>query len=176
MYSSRQVAAGIEVDVTPLSLLGPTKFAEVLGLQFGSELQALTSQNGITVPPIPLDQILLSSASPEMADGASQFTYPRICLYSGGLKNNQIEKFRPVSGSVAVVAEIWSSGNFVTDTDRWIHFYVESFLSVIAKNTGDLGDGLYFPGQFDVQFQQPKRGGFGFAQMAKVTCTLMVSR
>lgn len=160
----------------PLTLLAPKKFADMLANQFGAELQATASQNGVTVPAVSLDQICLSSAAADLADGASQLTYPRICLYSGGVKSNQIEKFRTISGSVAVIAEIWSSGNFVTDTDSWIHFYVEAFLSVIANQAGDLGDGLYFPGQFDVQFQQPKRGGFGFAQMAKITCNLMVSR
>ncbi len=162
--------------MSPISLLAPQKLQTVLLSNLPAILQALAVAGGVTVPAVEHGQILLSSAPPDLADSATQFSYPRICLYSSGIKNNQIEKFRTLSGSVSVVAEIWSSDNFVTETEKWIHFYVDAYIAVLEGCVGDLGDGLYFPGGFDVQFQQPKRGGFGFTQMAKVTCNLMVSR
>ena len=41
---------------------------------------------------------------------------------------------------------------------------------------GRLGDGMFFSGVYDVQFQSPKAGGLGFVQSAKITCSLNVSR
>lgn len=162
----------------PLTLLAPNKIADLLLLEsaFSKAVMAIAQANQMIVPAIGADRILLSSAAPDLADMANQFSYPRICLYSGGFKNEHLEKFRCLSGSIIVIAELWTSGNFVTDSDSLIHYYVDAFTTVIGNNIGDLGDGLYFPGLFEVHFQQPKRGGFGFLEMAKITCTLTVSR
>ncbi|HLI29961.1 MAG TPA: hypothetical protein VKV79_02530 [Terriglobia bacterium] len=131
---------------------------------------------GAQVPPINSTQVVLSSVSPDIGDKDVQLTYPRVCLYSSGLKNTQAEKFRSVSGTVSVVAEVWASGNMVTQTDQWIHFYVEAVTEVLGGTAGDWGDGLFFSGLYDVQFQAPKAGGFGYVQSAKVSCTVNVSR
>ena len=162
----------------PLTLLGPTRLADILNADAAYAKAILTAAevNQLAVPGIEASQILLSSAAPDLSDLVNQSSYPRICLYSGGFRNDHLEKFRSLSGSLAVIAEIWTSGNFVNDTDRWIHFYVDAFTTLVGNNIGDWGDGLYFPGPFEIQFQQPKRGGFGFTQMAKITCTLAVSR
>ncbi len=162
----------------PLTLLAPKKIADLLSFEsaFSNAVAAIAQANQVVVPGIEADRIILSSAAPDLADLASQFSYPRVCLYSSGFKNEHIEKFRSLSGSILVIAELWASGNFVTDADSLIHYYVDAFTTVLGDNLGDLRDGLYFPGVFDIQFQQPKRGGFGFMQMAKITCTLTVSR
>lgn len=162
----------------PLTLLAASKLADVLSAEsaLSNAIAAAGRENNLNVPTIGPHQILLSSAGPDLADMVNQFSYPRICLYSGGVRNNHIEKFRSLSGSISVIAELWSSGNFVSDTDRWIHFYVDAFTTLLGNSIGDWGDGIFFPGTFDVQFQAPKRGGFGFLQMARITCNLIVSR
>ncbi len=111
-----------------------------------------------------------------MGDKSLQFTYPRICLYSTGLKNTHTEKFRSLSGTISVIAEVWASGNLLQNTDKWIHFYVEAVTNILRQNIGDWGDGMFFSGTYDVQFQPPKAGGFGFVESAKVTCNVNVSR
>ena len=75
-----------------------------------------------------------------------------------------------------MIAEIWASGNLVTETDQWIHFYVEAMTNILRQNIGDWGDGIFFSGIYDVQFQTPKAGGFGYVEAAIVTCSLNVSR
>jgi hypothetical protein len=140
------------------------------------EIGNLNNSCNVNVPSIGITQIVLSSVSQDMGDKDVQLIYPRICLYSAGIKNTQIEKFMSLSGSLAAVADIWASGNFIGDVDQWIHFYVEAFTNVLRRNIGDWGDGVFFPGAYDVQFQPPKPGGLGFVQAARITLSLNVSR
>lgn len=162
----------------PLTILAAQKVSNLLTINnaLAVQIAAIAASCNQTVPTISAGQVLLSSASPDMGDKNLQLTYPRVCLYSSGLKNLQTEKFRTLSGTVAVVAEIWASGNLASDVDQWIHFYVESVTELLRANIGDWSDGIFFSGIYDVQFQQPKAGGLGFVESAKVTCNLNVSR
>ena len=162
----------------PLTILAAQKFSNLLTKEnvFEQEMSAIAASCNVTLPLIGPAQVLLSSASAEIGDNNVQLTYPRVCLYSGGVKNSQMERFRSLSGTIAVTAEIWASGNLATDTDHWIHFYVEAMTDILRQSIGDWGDGIFFSGMYDVQFQAPKAGGLGFVQSAKVTCNLNVSR
>ncbi len=162
----------------PLTILAAQKVLNLLTAEqaLQQQISEIAASCNVTVPLITSAQVLLSSASAEIGDNNVQLMYPRICLYSGGVKNSQNERFRSLSGIIAVTAEIWASGNLVTDTDQWIHFYVEAMTDILRQNIGDWGEGIFFSGIYDVQFQPPKAGGLGFAQSAKVTCNLNVSR
>lgn len=162
----------------PMTLLASQTLASLLTADeaLATEIANLASATGLNIPSITADQVVLSSASPDIGDKSIMLTYPRVCLYSSALKNTLAEKFKSLSGTLSVVTEIWASGNLVSDTDQWIHFYVEAVTEIYRGNTGDLGNGLYFAGAFDVQFQPPKAGGIGFSQSAKVTCVLNVSQ
>lgn len=159
----------------PITLQAANQAQALLSSSLAQQIQTLALAANITVPSITPDQIVLSSASPDIGDKDVQLTYPRICLYSSGVKNTQTEKFRSVSGTLAVSADIWASSNLVTDSDTWIHYYVEAVTSLLTANKGDWGNGLFFPGVYDVQFQPPKSGGIGFVQVARVTFQLTVS-
>jgi hypothetical protein len=162
----------------PVTILASQKLANLLtnnnALQ--QQIVALAGLAGAAVPPITNGQVVLSSAGPDMGDKNIQLTYPRVCLYSNGVKNTHIEKFKSLSGTISVITEIWASGNLVSDTDQWIHFYVEAITEIYRQNIGDLNGGIYFSGAYEVQFQPPKAGGVGFSQSAKVTCILNVGQ
>jgi hypothetical protein len=162
----------------PLTMLAARKFSDLLtaGNALQEQITEAAISSNMNVPVITAAQVLLNSASSPIGDSNIQLMYPRICLYSSGVKNTQIEKFRSLSGTVAVTAEIWASGNLVTDTDQWIHFYIEAATNILRENIGDWGDGVFFSGVYDVQFQPPKAGGLGFVQSASITCNLNVSR
>jgi hypothetical protein len=163
--------------MTPLSLLGAQIFLDKLTNADALQQQITAISAGIktTVPLIASEQVVLSSIPMELADQNAQLSYPRVCVYSSNLKNSQIEKFRSFSGQVMLVAEIWASGDLITDVDAWIHFYVEGVANILQNNIGDWGNGMFYPGAYDVQFQPPKPGGLGFVQAAKLTFTLNVS-
>ncbi len=162
----------------PLTILATQKVSDLLTNESAlqQEIAAIAGSCNTNVPAIESTQIILSSASQDINDRDMQLTYPRICIYSSGLKNTQAEKFRSLSGSLMVVADLWTSGDLISDVDRWIHFYVEAFTNVLRENISDWGDGIFFPGAYDVQIQSPKPGGLGFAQMARITFNLNVSR
>ena len=167
--------------MTPLSLIAAqTLLAQLTtGPTPGDELTALISATGATlggqVPPIPVSEIVVSSASPDLSDRNVQLTYPRICIYTSGLKNTQVEKFRAFSGSLTVVIEIWNSADFVNSSDTWIHVYTQCVAELLQKSTGDWGNGLFYSGSYDVQFSSPRPGGLGFVQFARLTANLGVS-
>lgn len=162
----------------PLTMLAAQKISDLLtgenALQ--GKIKALAALSNLTLPDIISSRVVLSSVSVEVADKDYQLTYPRISLYSTSIKNTQIEKFRSLSGTVSVTAEIWASANLLDEADYWIHFYVEGMTEILRQNIGDLGDGMFFSGAYEVHFQQPKVGGFGWVESAKVTCDLNVSR
>jgi len=162
----------------PLTLLAAQKVSTLLigTNELQQQLSAIAAATNTDLPIISAAQVVLTSASPDISDKDMQLTYPRICLYSGGVKNTQIEKFRSLSGAVSVIAEVWASGDLVDQVDQWIHFYVEAMTTILRQNIGDWGDGFFFSGIYDVQFQPPKAGGLGYVESAKVTCSLNVSR
>jgi hypothetical protein len=162
----------------PLTMLSTQKLSDLLTKENALEesIDALAASSNLTLPTITSAGVVLSSASADIDDKNVQLTYPRICLYSTALKNTQLEKFRSLSGTVSVIAELWASANLLQDTDQWIHFYVEAMTDILRRSIGDWGDGIFFSGMYDVQFQPPKVGGFGYVESAKVTCVLNVSR
>ncbi len=163
--------------MTPLSLLAAQKLLTRLttGDALQQQIALVGAGLGVPVPPISGDQIVLSSAAPDLADKNIRLTYPRVCVYSGSVKNTQIEKFRAFSGQVGLVAEIWSSADLITQVDQWIHFYVESVAEILQNSIGDWGDGVFYPGSYEVLFNPPKAGGFGFVESAKLMLGLNVS-
>lgn len=162
----------------PLTLLAAQKILNLLttGNALQQAIETIASSNDVIVPLITSAQIVLSSAPPAMGDKDLELTYPRVCLYSVAVKNTQIEKFRSLSGIVSVTAEVWASGDLISETDQWIHYYVEALTSILRQNIGDWNDGIFFSGIYDVQLQAPKAGGLGYVESAKVTCALNVSQ
>lgn len=146
------------------------------GAAIETEVTALASESGIAVPVIPASQVYVSSAPAGLADLQQELGYPRVSVYSSKLKNTQIEKFRSISGSVTVTAEIAATGDLLTDVDLWIHFYVEAITTILQQNRGDWGDGLFYSGVYEVEVQAPKPGGSGFLQLARVNFEVGVSR
>jgi len=162
----------------PLTLLAVQKVASLLTANnaLSQQIAAAGQAASLVLPIIQAGQVVLTATSPDIGDRDVELTYPRICLYSTGLKNNQGEKCRTLSGTATVVAEVWASATLVGDADRAIHFYVDAVTNILRQNLGDWSDGVFFPGVYDIQFQAPKPGGFGFVESAKITVGLLVSR
>lgn len=162
----------------PLTLAAVQKMSDLLttGNALQQQISAVASATNATLPLITSAQVVLSSTVPEMGDKDLQLTYPRVCLYTATVKNTQVEKFRSLSGTISVVAEIWASGNLLDETDQWIHYYVEAVTVILRQNIGDWGDGIFFSGAYDVQLQSPRVGGIGYFESAKVVAVLNVSQ
>ncbi len=162
----------------PITLLAAQKVADLLNANGSLQMQitGMGESIGVVIPVIEAAQVVVTAASPDIGDKDVQLTYPRICLYTGTLKNTQHEKFRSLSGSIAVIADVWASSDLVSDADQWIHVYVQAMTNILRQNLGDLGDGLYFGGGYEVQFQAPKAGGLGYVESARVSFLFTVSQ
>lgn len=164
--------------MTPLTLLVPQQAAALLiaGDLLASEITQLAAAAGLSIPVIPSTQVLVTSVPLQIGDMNLELTYPRVCLYTSGLKNNHGEKFRSLSGLVTLVVDIWASGNMLTQVDQWLHYYVEAVTRIFRQNTGNWQNGIFFDGSYDLQLNAATPGGLGFLQHAKVTCLLHVSQ
>ena len=164
--------------MTPLTLLAPMTLANLLteNSALSSQIAAIEEQFGYTLPAIPSSQIILSSADADMTDRRQQIGYPRIAVYSDRVVNNLREKFRTLSGTVSVTITLAASADLIDQVEQWTHYYVEAITNILRQNIGDWGNGMFFPGTYEVQVQPPKPGGSGFVQTANVTCIVSVSR
>jgi hypothetical protein len=108
----------------PLTIEAAQKVSDLLttGNALQQQIADIASTTDVMVPLITAGQIALSSAAPAMGDKDLQLTYPRICLYASSVRNTHMEKFRSLSGTVSVMADIWASGDLVSQTDQWIHY------------------------------------------------------
>jgi hypothetical protein len=140
-----------------------------------SQLEQIATGANISLPLLTPEQVMLSSATADFADKNCDMSYPRVCIFGNGIKNQGIEKFRSFSGQVSLVAEILASGDLLADVNLWIHCYVEAVTRILRTSIGDWGSGVYYAGEYEVQFQVPKAGGLGFVQSAKLSFNVGVS-
>ena len=61
-------------------------------------MEALTSQQGLTLPQIAPQQIIGQNVAPDIAERSVISKYPLIYVYCGKLVNDLREKFRTFSG------------------------------------------------------------------------------
>lgn len=162
----------------PTSILAAKKLAALLtnASAIQGEISSISAESGIEVPVIPASQVYLSSAPAGMAELQQELGYPRVSVFSTRVKNTQVEKFRSLSGSVTVTAEIAATADLLSDVDTWIHFYVEAITNILRENRGDWNDGVFYSGAYEVDIQPPKPGASGFLQIARVNFEVGVSR
>jgi hypothetical protein len=161
----------------PLTLLATNKLLNLLTANnaLSQAISSNTAISGVTVPALNTSQIIGSFISPDMGDLNLQLTYPRVCIYTSQVANNQREKFRSFSGAISVVADVWSSDSLQQPAELALHFFVQGIAGILQANMGDWGDGFRYSGVYGVQMQTPKLGGLGFVQLARVTCNLDVT-
>jgi hypothetical protein len=161
----------------PLTLLTTNKLLNLLTANnaLPQAINVNAATDGVIVASLSVGQITASFIGPDIGDLDLQLSYPRVCVYTNQVVNNQREKFRAFSGIAAVVADIWASDSLEQPTELALHFYVEGLASLLRANIGDWGDGCRYSGIYEVHMQTPKTGGAGFVQLARVTCNLEVS-
>jgi hypothetical protein len=162
----------------PTTILAAQKLAALLTASSAIEdqISSMAAESGIDIPVIAASQVFLSSAPAGMAELQQELGYPRISVFSAKVKNTQLEKFRSLSGTVTVSAEIAATADLLSNVDTWIHFYVEAITNVLRENRGDWGDGVFYSGAYEVDVQPPKAGASGFLQLARINFEVGVSR
>jgi hypothetical protein len=164
--------------MTPITLQAAQKVASLFtnDAAIETEIHSIATEDAYIVPVIPASQVYLSSTPVTMADMQEQLGYPRISVFCSRLVNQHREKFRSLSGTLAITAEIAATADLIDLVENWMHYYVEAVSNILRKSAGDLGDGIFFSGTYQVDVHVAQSGGSGFLQLAQVTCELGVSR
>ena len=153
------------------------KLAGILAASNGvpAAVEALTSQQGVTLPQIGAQQIVAQNVGPDIAEKSVISKYPLIYVYCSKLVNDLREKFRTFSGDAQMSAEARVSQDRLDSLESNLHVYVDAITSVLDGNRGDWGDGFFYGGGYEVTFSKVKHGGRNFLQTAEVSFALEVS-
>jgi hypothetical protein len=154
-----------------------TRATEVLG-------DILTSEDGIGAQLNALRQAGLSGLGNDavsvmkgnysiaLSDRTKGVKYPQIVVYCVRVENSLRQKFQQFSGKVDMVVEIRHSADRLDRLEAETQGFVEAVLRVLDQSRGELSEGLYYSGRYDVRFEPIGKGGKNFAQTAKVGLSL----
>ena len=95
--------------------------------------------------------------------------YPVVHVYSDRVRNLLTEKFRTFSGKVRTVAEVRVSQDRIEGLEDQLRLYVDAVTQVLDANRGSWGQGAFFTGGYEVNFDPVQHGGRNFLQIAKVS-------
>ena len=119
----------------PLTLLATNKLIAVLTANdaLSNAVKASAAAAGLEVAPLPFAQIIGTFLGPDLGDLDLQLTYPRVCIYTNEVVNNQREKFRSFSGVASLAADVWSSASLEQQTEMALHFYVDGIAALYGQ-------------------------------------------
>jgi hypothetical protein len=136
---------------------------------------ALTSVQGLELPPISSDQIVAQNVAPDVAEKTVSTKYPLLYVYCSKIVNVQREKFRKFSGDAEMVVEARVSQDRLDGIETNLHVYVDAITQVLNDNRGDWGDGVFYSGGYEISFGGIKHGGRNFIHIAKISFALEIS-
>jgi len=135
----------------------------------GQAVGQLASDTGIALPPIPAVQIVNQNVSVAISERALAVIYPVVHVYSDQVRNLLTEKFRTFSGKVRTVAEVRVSQDRIEGIEDRLRLYADAVTQVLDTNRGSWGQGAFYAGGYQVNFDPVTQGGKNFLQIAKVS-------
>jgi hypothetical protein len=161
-------------------LIAGTSTQKVVGVLaagggLGAALEALSVQQGLTLPPITAQQIIAQNVTSEVSDLSTVDNYPLVYVYCTKVINQLREKFRLFSGEAQMVVEARVSQDRLDLIETNLQGYMDAITQVLDNSRGDWGDGIFFGGGYAVTFGGVKHGGRNFLQIAKVAFVLEIS-
>ncbi|SRR5579871_1304008 len=138
-------------------------------------VEALVSQQGLSLPQLGPEQIVAQNVAAEVAEKSVISRYPLIYVYCSKIANDLREKFRTFSGEAQMSAEVRVSQDRLEGLEEHLQVYVDAITSVLDESRGDWGDGCFYGGGYEVTFGRVKHGGRNFLQTAEISFALEVS-
>jgi hypothetical protein len=138
-------------------------------------VEALVEQQGMVLPAIGPQQIIMQNVAAEISEQTTTSKYPLVYVYCSKVVNELREKFRAFSGEAQMVVEARVSQDRLDQLETNLQAYVDAITQVLDDNRGDWDDGVFFDGGYEVTFGGVKHGGRNFLQIAKVTFVLEIS-
>jgi hypothetical protein len=128
----------------------------------------LEETSGVPLDAIPPSSVIHQNAPVALAERSQSVKYPVVHVYTERVQNLLTEKFRVFSGKIRTVAEVRVSQDRIEDIEERLRLYVESVTQILDANRGDWGQGMFFPGGYEVKFEPIQHGGRNFLQIARV--------
>ncbi|SPF33175.1 conserved hypothetical protein [Candidatus Sulfopaludibacter sp. SbA4] len=141
-----------------------------------SGLAALTAQGSTPASQLDTAQVRSQNVAADVAERANIVQYPLVNVYCEKISNTLIEKFRTFSGTVQMAIELRHSQDQLDGLQDAVELYADAVTQSLNSGRGDLGDGMFYGGAYNVSFGPIKKGGKNFIQVAKVTFEIGVSR
>lgn len=166
---------GAPTSVANLCIAALTSLRDYLldsdGINIG--LSEIAARDGVYLPPITSETVLLEHVPPRIADENEPTVYPGIYLYCEGMENQLLEKFRKFSGRIWIVADVRVSGERFIGLEAKSTRYVEALAKVLEEHIGKWSDNLAYSGVHKVRFTGAEHGGRNFLQRAEVEIELL---
>lgn len=134
------------------------------------------TQSDPTVQAAGIRTILAQNVSVEISEKTGGTQYPALLVYCDKLSNTLKEKFRQFSGRAHLVIEVRHSQDRLDSIESNLQVYVDAVCALLDDARGDWGDGSFYTGGYDVQYEPVARGGVNFLQRAKVGFDVEVSK
>ena len=119
---------------------------------------------------------LVQNVSVELAEKAGETYYPALFVYCDKVQNQLIEKFREFSGKARLVVEVRHSQDRLSGLEQHLQVYVDAVCALLDDSRGGWGDGAFYTGGYEVNYEPLVRGGKNFLQRAKVSFDVEVSK
>ena len=135
----------------------------------------LSTTQSLSLPAVTAGQIMVQNVTPEISERSSIIQYPLVCVYCNKITNQLREKFRSFSGDAQMVIEMRVSQDRLDQIEANVQSYIDAVTQVLDQTRGDWGDGVFYPGGYEVTYGAVKHGGKNFLQIAKVSFVLEIS-
>lgn len=138
-------------------------------------LAEIRLRENVAIPELDETRLFLENASREVAERGQTFRYPAIYVYCDRVRNLQREKFRSFSGTARLNIEVRVSGERLAGLEQQLGLYVDAITEVLHQSHGDWGNGVFYGGGYEIQFEGAKPGGRSYIQSARVVFDVDVS-
>ncbi|HXF26484.1 MAG: hypothetical protein ACRD4P_08935 [Bryobacteraceae bacterium] len=163
-----------------MARVGSLTVQKVINLLAGSaglpaNVAAIAAEQSTSVPAFPAEQVVAQNVAFEIVEKSAGAQYPVVHVYTEKVSNLLREKFRTFSGEAQMTAEVRVSQDRLEGVESQLQLYVDALTQVLDQGRGDLGDGVFYAGGYEVSYSPVKHGGRNFLQTAKVTFTVDIS-
>lgn len=163
--------------MTQIGTLAAQKVVGLLSADSGlpATIAELNAELGVALPVFRAQQVVAQNVAPEIAERSTGAKYPLVHVYTSKLSNLLREKFRRFSGEAQMAAEVRISQDRLEGLELLVQLYADAVVQVLDQSRGDLGDGVFYGGGYEISYGPVKSGGRNFIQVAKVTFVLEIS-
>ena len=133
-----------------------------------SAVGQLANDTGVPLAMVLPASIVNENVPPALIEKATPVKYPTMHVYTDRIRNLLTEKFRIFSGKVRTVTEVRVSQDRIEGIENQLRLYVDAVTQVLDANRGSWGQGAFYTGGYEVDFDPVQHGGLNFLQIARV--------